>query len=75
MLLRKEKREHFKNINLKTDSNSFWQACKPFLSSKGLKTNNKISLIENGEVISDESRVSNIFNEYFINVTNFFISL
>ncbi len=46
----------------------FWQTVGPFFNSKS--TNKKVAhidLIENGEVISNQTEVCNIFNTYFIN--------
>jgi hypothetical protein len=41
---------------------------KPFLSSKGVKTNNSITLGENNDIVNDPKKVSEIFNDFFINV-------
>ena len=46
----------------------FWQMVGPFLNSKSSsKKSAHIDLIKNNEVISDQSKVSNIFNAHFIN--------
>ena len=68
-LNKKEKRTFFANIEISTDKKSFWKACKPFLSSKPANSNEKITLIENGLVVSDESSIVNIFNHYFTFIT------
>jgi hypothetical protein len=49
-------------------SSDFWPTIKPFLSSKGVKTNNSITLSENNEIVNDPKKVSDIFNDFFINV-------
>ena len=41
---------------------------KPFLSKKGSSSNNHITLSENGEIINDPAKVSEDFNDFFINV-------
>ena len=41
---------------------------KPFLSKKGSSSNNHITLSENGEIINDPAKVSEVFNDFFINV-------
>ena len=41
-----------------TDNNELWKTVKPFLSDK-VTTFPKISLVEKGEIISDESKVAN----------------
>ena len=41
---------------------------KPFFSNKGLNTN-KLMLIENNNLISEESVLANTINQYFTNIT------
>ena len=68
-LLRKVKREYFANLNEKniTDNRKFWQTVKPFLSVKN-KSREKITLVKNEEIISDNVEVANTLNNYFLNV-------
>ena len=68
-LLRKVKREYFANINEKNiiDNRKFWQTVKPFLSEKN-KSKEKITLIKNDEIISDDLEVANTLNKFFSNV-------
>ena len=68
-LLRKVKREYFANLNEKniTDNRKFWQTVKPFLSDKN-KSREKIILIKNEEIISDDVEVLKTLNNYFSNV-------
>ena len=43
---------------------------RPFLHSmRGLKSND-IILKEGAEIITDKSRIANIFNDYFVNIAN-----
>ena len=49
-----------------SDNKRFWKTIKPFFNDKGLNTN-KILLKENDDLISDESSVANIFNDFFTN--------
>ena len=49
-----------------TDNKEFWKTVKPFLSDK-VTTFPKISLVEKGEIISDESKVANTFSNFFEN--------
>ena len=42
---------------------TFWKTFKPLFSDK--EANRKIILVENGEVLSDDKRISECFNEYF----------
>ena len=48
------------------DSKTFWPTVKPLLSGKDL-TANQITLIENGEIISDDKEVSKTFGHFFKN--------
>ena len=68
-LLRKVKREYFANLNEKniTDNRKLWQTVKPFLSDKN-KSREKIILIKNEEIISDDVKVEKTLNNYFWNV-------
>ena len=69
-LLRKTK-EHFENISVKDikDNKKFWKTIKPFFSNKGLNTN-KLMLIEDNNLISEESIPANTMNQYFTSITN-----
>ena len=50
----------------------FWETIKPFMTNN-VKTNNQnITLYENNSLISNPNDVCNIFNEYYINVTQDF---
>ena len=68
--LRKTKKEYFENINVKdiNDNKKFWETIKPFFSNKGLNTN-KLMLIEDNNLISEESVLANTMNRYFTNIT------
>ena len=41
---------------------------KPFLSKKGSSGSNEIILSENDRIVSDQTEVCNIFNNYFVTV-------
>ena len=68
-LLRKEKNEYFANLNEKDiiDNKNFWQTVKPFLSEK-LKSREKITLVENEELVSSEFDIAQRFNQFFSNI-------
>ena len=68
-LLRKVKRQYVANLNEKniTDNRKFWPIVKPFLSEKN-KSSEKITLVKNEEIISDDVEVANTLNNYFSNV-------
>ena len=68
-LLRKTKKEYFENINVKDthDNRKFWMTIKPFFSNKGLNTN-KLMIIEKNNLISKESVLANMKNQYFTSI-------
>ena len=70
-LLREAKRDYYANIDLKSlnDNRKFWKTVKPLFSGK-IKTSSSVTLLENGELISDDKAVAEIFNEYFANITS-----
>ena len=61
---RREKKAH--HCKSHVGSKSFWDACKPFFSEKGV-CHEKIILVQNDRIVSDES---SIFNIYFSNITS-----
>ena len=66
-LLKKEKKRYFSNLDLNnyTDNKKFWQTVKPLFSnsSRGIQ---KITLVENDEVIADDQKVAETFNNFFV---------
>ena len=72
-LLRKEKKKYFANLNEKdiTDNKKFWQTIKPFLSEK-TKSREKITSIQNENLVSDDTEVENCFNNFFSNIVKNF---
>ena len=70
-LLRKTKNDYFRclNINDLNNNKKFWKKVKPFFLDKGLETNN-IILKAKDELITYSSTLANLFNNYFINITN-----
>ena len=68
-LLRKTKREYYSNLDEKKicDSKTFWKTVKPMLSKK-IKSNERIDLIENDEIIKTEKGIANVLNAFFSNI-------
>ena len=68
-LFRQAKRDYYNklDINLVTDNRKFWKTVKPALSDK-CQSNNKIVLVEDDEIISDDTEVAEIFNSFFVTV-------
>ena len=69
-LLRKSKKQYFSNINISdvTDNKSFWKYVKSYFSNKG-SNSNKITLVENDALITNDRVISKTMNKFFINTT------
>ena len=68
-LLRKSK-QYFNNINISglTDNKNFWKSVKPYFNDKG-SNSNKITLVENDSIITNNSVVYKTMDKFFINTT------
>ena len=68
-LLRITKKEFFNNLNVKyiTENKLFWKTVKPTFTDKTLK-DERITLVENNKVVSDKSKLVEIFGKYFGNI-------
>ena len=66
------KKLFFSNISSKGTKGpkSFWKVCKPLFSQKVSLLDERVSLIESDHVINDDSKVTEIFNNYFVNITS-----
>ena len=68
-LYKKEERmKYYNNLDHKevTDNKKIWKTVKPFFPSKG-QTGDKITLVDNNEIISNEGDISEKFNYFVIN--------
>ena len=68
-LFKKEKKSFYDNLDTKsiTDNRKFWKTVKPLFSDKHI-TNNKITLLEGEEIISDNFEIAETLNAFFTNV-------
>ena len=69
-MLRTTRKRFYESLDEKrvTDNKKFWKTIKPFFSNKG-PDSEKISLIENEDLIRDDKETAKIFNEFFIDIT------
>ena len=51
------------------NSGSFWDTIKPLMSDKNHQ-GSSIILMENSTVVTNKTKVCNIFNEYFVNIAD-----
>ena len=65
-LLKKTKKENFGNLNEKNvwDNETFWKTVKPYLSEK-IVSKEQITLVENNEIISEDSDVAQTLHSLF----------
>ena len=60
-----------KECNQQPQTNrTFWNVVKPLASNKGHSETYAISLFENSEMITDCTKICNIFNEHFVNIAS-----
>ena len=69
-LSRKVKKEYFqKHMPHVESSKNFWKFCKLFFSNKTNNFDDKIKLVEKGEVVSKNDEIATHFNNYFNDIT------
>ena len=68
-LLRKTKKVYYENLDEKkvSDNKLFWKTVKPPLSEK-FNARERISLIENGEIVKTQKGTADAFNNFFGNI-------
>ena len=69
-LRRKAIKQHFKKVteNGLVSNRAFWNLVKPFLSNNGGLASNDISLIKNNGIVTDDQKLTEIFNDHYINI-------
>ena len=69
-MLRKAKFNYYKDLDLNnlTDNRKFWKAVKPVFTDK-VQVSQSITLIEKGEMVTNDLKIAEIFNNYFANIT------
>ena len=65
---RKAKRSYFHKLSKNPEPKEFWSIVKPYISDKGIKTNEDYMLEENNTIFRDEKKIANIFNDLFVNI-------
>ena len=70
-LLKKEKKRYFSNINMNnyTDNKKFWYTVKPLFSNYN-GGSQKITLVKDDKIISNDEEVARTFNRFFIDSVN-----
>ena len=64
-LNKKEKKKFLNSLSIENDIKPFWETCKPYFSSKGIKTSGNIILSDKEGLILKETKVAREFNIHF----------
>ena len=69
-LRRKAIKQHLKKAteNGLVSNRAFWNLVKPFLSNKGGLASNDIALVKDNEIVTDDQKLTEIFNDHYINI-------
>ena len=67
-LLRLKKQKYYESLEISKKKKTFWKTISPLFSNKSYSTNSRITLLENGNILSEESKAAVTFNEFFSNV-------
>ena len=67
MCLKKQKYYESLDISKITNNKTFWKTISSLFSNKSYSTNSRITLLKNGEILREESKVTNTFNKFFSN--------
>ena len=70
-LSRKVKRDFYNQLDISevTDNKKFWKTVKPFISDKS-SSKSRITLIEEGKIMSNDSEVAETVNNFFVTITD-----
>ena len=68
-LNKKEKKKFLNSLSIENDIKPFWETCKPYFSSKGIKTSGNIILSDKEGLILKENKVAREFNIHFQPIT------
>ena len=62
---------YYKTLDIKSlmDNRKFWKTAKPLFSNK-MQAPPEIARLENEVLVTDGKEVAEIFNEYFVNITD-----
>ena len=72
LLIRKMKKDYCSNIDIKkvTNNKTYRKTIKPFLSDKIMSTE-RITLIDNGDIVSTEQDAAHVLNTFFSNIVTY----
>ena len=59
---------YFCKVTWKGFVEAFWKTVKPFLTNKGFLTNEIIAIENKGKIVTDKSKLVNLFNSHYVNI-------
>ena len=64
------KKAYFHKVTGKgfVNNKTFWNTVKPFLTNKDFLTNETIAIENKGKIVTDKSKLVNLFNSHYINI-------
>ena len=64
------KKSYFDKVTSKgfVSNKTLWNAVKPFLTNKGFLTNKNITIKHKDKIVTDNSKLACLFNNYYINI-------
>ena len=70
-LRRRVKRSYYNSLNINniTDNKKFWKSIKPCFSDN-INSNEIITIVDKGEVITNKGKVANVLNNFFSNIVD-----
>ena len=68
-LTKSVKKAYFRKVTAKSfvSNKAFWNTVKPFLTNKGFLTNEIIAIENKGKIVTDKSKLVNLFNSHYLN--------
>ena len=69
-LTKSVKKAHFCKVTGEgfVNNKAFWNTVKPFLNNRGFLTNETIAIENKGKIVTDKSKLVNLFNSHYINI-------
>ena len=69
-LTKSVKKAYFRKVTGKgfVNNKAFWNTVKPFLTNKGFLTNETIAIENKGKIVTDKSKLVNLFNSHYVNI-------
>ena len=69
-LNRSVKKAHFRKVTGKglVNNKAFWNTVKLFLTNNGILTNEAIAIENKGKIVTDKSKLVNLFNSHYVNI-------